>query len=36
MRRAVRESTGLSLRDAQEYPELSQIHMTKLRKLTEL
>jgi AraC-like DNA-binding protein len=36
MRRAVRESTGLSLKDAQENPELSQIHAAELRKLTGL
>jgi AraC-like DNA-binding protein len=36
MRRAVRESTGLSLRDVQENPELSQIHAVELRKLTGL
>ncbi|VXC14820.1 hypothetical protein ARTHRO9AX_220087 [Arthrobacter sp. 9AX] len=35
MRRAVRESTGLSLRDSQGNPELSRIHAAELRKLTE-
>ena len=36
MRRAVRELTGLSLRDAQEKPELLRIRAAELRKLTEL
>jgi AraC-like DNA-binding protein len=36
MRRAVREFTGLSLRDAQENPELLRIQVAELRKLTEL
>ncbi|GAA2130651.1 hypothetical protein GCM10009825_11770 [Arthrobacter humicola] len=36
MRRAIRESTGLSLRDAQEKPELLRIRSAELRKLTEL
>jgi hypothetical protein len=34
MPRAVRESTGLSLRDVQENPELLGIHAAELRKLT--
>lgn len=34
MRRAVRESTGLSLRDAQENPELLRIRAAELRNLT--
>ncbi|VXC47951.1 Transcriptional regulator, AraC family [Arthrobacter sp. 9AX] len=33
MRRAVKESTGLSLSDVQENPELSQRHAAELRKL---
>jgi AraC-like DNA-binding protein len=36
MRRAIRESTGLSLRDAQEKPELLRIRAAELRRLTEL
>ncbi|MET1155137.1 helix-turn-helix domain-containing protein, partial [Arthrobacter sp.] len=36
MRRAVREFTGLSLRDAQENPELLRIPAAELRRLTEL
>lgn len=36
MRRAVRESTGLSLRAAQENPDLSRTHAAELRKLTGL
>ena len=36
MRRAVRELTGLSLRDPQENPELLRIRVAELRKLTEL
>jgi AraC-like DNA-binding protein len=36
MRRAVRELTGLSLRDAQETPELLGMQVAELRKLTEL
>ncbi len=35
MRRAVRDFTGLSLRDAQENPELVRIRAAELRKLTE-
>jgi AraC-like DNA-binding protein len=36
MRRAVREWTGLSLRDAQENPEALRTRVAELRKLTEL
>lgn len=36
MRRAFRELTGLSLRDAQEDPEFLRIQAAELRKLTEL
>lgn len=36
MRRAIREFTGLSLRDAQEKPDLLRIRSAELRKLTEL
>jgi AraC-like DNA-binding protein len=36
MRRAVRELAGLSLRDAQENPELLRIRAAELRRLTEL
>jgi AraC-like DNA-binding protein len=36
MRRAIREFTGLSIRDAQEKPELLRLRSAELRKLTEL
>jgi len=36
MRRAIREFTGLSLRDAQEKPDLLRIRSAELRKLIEL
>ena len=36
MRRAIREFTGLSLRDAQEKPDLLRVRSAELRKLTEL
>jgi AraC-like DNA-binding protein len=36
MRRAVRELTGLSLRDAQDKPELLRIRAAEVRKLTEV
>ncbi|SDM07796.1 helix-turn-helix domain-containing protein [Arthrobacter sp. ok362] len=36
MRRAIREFTGLSLRDAQEKPDLLRIRSAELRKRTEL
>jgi AraC-like DNA-binding protein len=36
LRRAVRELAGLSLRDAQENPELLRIRAAELRRLTKL